>query len=76
MRVSQLVKGRKDMQIDFSNLQYRLSRECGVEFNTCPVWHIMYMERLKERSDIFKNPWKCFLSKNKLFLIQWETSGN
>ena len=34
---SQLVKGCKDMQIDFSNLQYRLSRQCGVEFHTCPV---------------------------------------
>ena len=34
---SQLVKGRKEMQLSFHDIRYKLNIEYGIEFKTCPV---------------------------------------
>ena len=73
---SQLVKGCKDMHIDFSNLQYRLSRKCGVEFNTCPVGAHNVHGKGERKSRHIQESIEKKISKNRLSLIQWETLGD
>ena len=73
---SQLVKGCKEMQLCFHDIQHRLSIEYGVEYNTCPVG-VHYMHRKVERKirGVQESMTKT-LQHNRLSMIEWKTLGD
>ena len=72
---SQLVKGCEDMIISFVDVQQKLSREYGVEFDTCPVGaHNVHGKVERKIREIRKSLSKS-LDKKKLSILQWETLG-
>ena len=55
---SQLKKGCESMLISFRNAKLKVNNDFQVEFDTCPVGGHIFMERLREKSDLFGNQLK------------------
>ena len=72
----QLMKGCRDMQIDFYDLQFRLNREYGIEFQTCPVGGHNVHGRVERKIRHIQESIDKKCSKERLSFIQWETLGD
>ena len=72
---SQLVKGCEDVIISFVDVQQKLSREYGVDFDTCPVGaHNVHGKVERKIREIRKSLNKS-LDNKRLSILQWETLG-
>ena len=72
---SQLLKGCKDMEISFSDLQHRFSTEYGVEFHPCPVGAHYYHGKVERKIREIRKSIEKELGNQRLSIIQWETLG-
>ena len=72
---SQLLKGCKDMEISFTDLNHRLSVEYGVAFHPCPVGSHYYHGKVERKIQEVRKSIEKELGKKRLSLIQWETLG-
>ena len=70
---SQLVKGCKELKLDFQNLQFRLHRDVKVELeSSCPVVGIICTEKQRQIRHI-KESLEKSVSNERLGVLQWET---
>ena len=73
---SQLVKGCKGMVLKFSDIQYKLSVDYGVSFQTCPVGAHFVHGKVERKIQSIKLSIEKELSNERLSLMQWETLGS
>ena len=73
---SQLIKGCKDMQIDYYDLQHKLNRQYGVEFQTCPVGGHNVHGKVERKIKHIQDSIAKGCNKERLSVIQWETLGD
>ena len=73
---SQLVKGCKEMQLNFHDIRQRLSVEYGVEFETCPVGGHNMHGKVERKIQHVKSAMNKELENERLSVIQWETLGD
>ena len=73
---SQLVKGCKDMQLSFSDIQSHLNIEYGVQFETCPVGGHNMHGKVERKIRTVRESIEKKLQGHRLSLLQWESLGD
>ena len=73
---SQLVKGCKDMQLSFSDIQSHLNIEYGVQFETCPVGGHNMHGKVERKIRTVRESIDKKLQGHRLSLLQWESLGD
>ena len=73
---SQLVKGCKDVVLNFSSLQHKLNVEYGVEFKPCPVGAHYMHGKVERKIQQIKKSINKELNNHHLSVMQWETLGS
>ena len=70
---SQLLKGCKEMRIDFSDLKSRVMQNLHIDFDTCPVQgHNMHGKVERKIKEINQSIEKS-IHNHRLSILQWET---
>ena len=72
---SQLLKGCKDMVLNFSDIRHKLHSEFGVQFEPCPVGAHNVHGKVERKIKEIKQSFEKELSNHRLSVIQWETLG-
>ena len=73
---SQLVKGCKDIQLNFHDIRHKLNTEHGIEFETCPVGGHNMHGKVERKIQHVKTAMSKQLENQRLSVMQWETSGD
>ena len=73
---SQLIRGCKDMELNFTDIKHRLFVEHGVTFETCPVGGHNMHGRVERKIQHVKDVMSKELHEDRLSPIQWETIGD
>ena len=72
---SQLVKGCKDMVLNFVDIENKLSVEFGVEYVKCPVGAHNVHGKVERKIKQIKRSFEKVLDNQRRSVIQWETLG-
>jgi hypothetical protein len=70
---SQLLKGCKEMQLEFYDLKHRLHKEFGVEFETSPIGAHYVHGRVERKIRHVQESFLKASDKQRLSVLQWET---
>ena len=70
---SQLVKGCKDMQLSFLDIQSHLNIEYGVQFETCLVGGHNMHGKVERKIRTVKESIEKKLQGHRLSILQWES---
>ena len=73
---SQLVKGCKDMQLSFLDIQSHLNIEYGVQFETCPVGGHNMHGKVERKIRTVRESIEKKLQGHRLSILQWESLGD
>ena len=73
---SQLVKGCKDVGLNFSSLQRKSNVKYGHEFKTCPVSAHYMHGKVETKIQQIKKSMNKELNNHHLSVMQWETLGS
>ena len=72
---SQLIKGCKDMVLNFSDIKHKLHTEFGVNFEPCPIGGHNVHGKVERKIKEIKRSFEKELCHHRLSVIQWETLG-
>ena len=72
---TKLVKGCKNMQLSFLDIQFHLNIEYGVQFDTCPVGGHNIHGKVERRIRTVRESIEKKLQRHRLSILQWENLG-
>ena len=70
---SQVVKGCEEMSLNMCNMRGALKRECGVDFDKCPVGGHNYQGKVERKIRVIKESISETAHLQRLTTLQWET---
>ena len=70
---SQVVKGCEEMLLNMCNMRGALKRECGVDFDKCPVGGHNYQGKVERKIRVIKESISETAHLQRLSTLQWET---
>ena len=70
---SQLLKGCKEMKLDFFDIKHQLHSEYGVDFETCPIGAHYVHGRVERKIKHVQESFLKATHNKKLSVLQWET---
>ena len=72
---SQIIKAFQSMELKFVDLQQKMHKENGVEYQTCPVGGHNMNGRVERKIREIKSSMARTLINNRLSIMQWETTS-
>ena len=72
---SQIIKAFQSMELKFVDLQQKIHKENGVEYQTCPVGGHNMNGRVERKIREIKASMTRTLMNNRLSIMQWETTS-
>lgn len=70
---SQLLKGCKEMELEYYDIKHRLHKEFGVDFETCPIGAHYVHGRVERKIKHVQESFLKATEKQRLSVLQWET---
>jgi len=70
---SQLVKGCREVKLNFYDIKHRLHQDVAVEFDVCPVGGHHMHGKVERKIREVKSSLERSMSNERLSIIQWET---
>ena len=70
---SQLLKGSKDMRLQFTDIKSKLQRDRNIEFQTCPVGAHNVNGKVERKIKEVNESLDRSLKNDRLSILQWET---
>ena len=70
---SQLLKGCKEMKLEYYDIKHRLHKEFGVDFETCPTGAHYVHGRVERKIKHVQESFLKASDKQRLSVLQWET---
>ena len=70
---SRLLKGCKEMKLEYYDIKHRLHKEFGVDFETCPVGAHYVHGRVERKIKHVQESFLKASDKQRLSILQWET---